>query len=124
MQEAVVLAVTFERPANFDLAAYWKGATAQLQQKREQIRATVALAPDAVAEIHRWYRLSEVNEVKVALELPQSWRVFQIWFESKREARFIALGLGSRAVVVGPVELRDEVRAEMVACAAGRVVGG
>ena len=47
MQDAVVLAVTFERPANFDLAAHWKTATAQLQQKREQFRATVALAPDA-----------------------------------------------------------------------------
>ena len=41
MQDAVVLAVTFERPANFDLAAHWKTATAQLQQKREQFRATL-----------------------------------------------------------------------------------
>ena len=29
MQDAVVLAVTFERPANFDLATHWKTATAQ-----------------------------------------------------------------------------------------------
>ena len=40
MQNAVVLAVTFERPANFDLAAHWKSSTAQLQQKRTQFHAT------------------------------------------------------------------------------------
>jgi predicted DNA-binding transcriptional regulator YafY len=119
MKDAVVLAVTFERPANFDLAAHWKGATAQLQQKREQIRATVALAPDAVEQVRRWYRLSEVDGVKAPVDLPDGWRVFRVWFESRREARFIALGLGSRAVVVDPGELREEVRAEMVACAAG-----
>jgi predicted DNA-binding transcriptional regulator YafY len=121
MQDAVVLAVTFERPANFDLAMHWKSATAQLQQKREQIRATVALAPDAVEQIRRWYRLSEVARGKA--DLPDSWRVYQIWFESRREAQFIALGLGSRAVVVAPAELRDEVRAEVEACAAGRIGG-
>ena len=49
MQNAVVLAVTFERPANFDLAAHWKTATAQLQQKREQFRATLAVAADTAA---------------------------------------------------------------------------
>src|SRR6201996_6978427 len=36
MKNAVVLAVTFTRPANFDLASHWKGATEQLTQQRTQ----------------------------------------------------------------------------------------
>jgi hypothetical protein len=58
MQNAVVLAVTFERPANFDLAAHWKNATAQLQQKRTQFQATLALGADAALSISRWCRVS------------------------------------------------------------------
>src|SRR6201996_8446260 len=54
MQDAVALAVTFERPANFDLAAYWKTATAQLQQKREQFRTTLAVAADAAVKLSGW----------------------------------------------------------------------
>ena len=45
MQNAVVLATTFERPANFDLAAHWKNATAQLQQKREQFQRHPGAGP-------------------------------------------------------------------------------
>jgi predicted DNA-binding transcriptional regulator YafY len=119
MQEAVVLAVTFERPANFDLATHWKSSTAQFEQKREQIRATVALAPEGVVEARRWYRLEPAAGVKRPEGLQESWEVFRIWFESKREALFISMGLGSRALVLGPAELRDEVRKEAEACAAG-----
>src|SRR6202167_3870618 len=64
MQDAVVLAVTFDRPANFDLAAHWKTATAQLQQKREQFRATLVLAPDAAVVLRRWCRASPVPEAQ------------------------------------------------------------
>ena len=113
MQNAVVLAVTFERPANFDLAAHWKSSTAQLQQKRGQFRATLALAPDAAASISRWCRVSAAPEVRCDLELPEKWSVLHVAFENAGEARFIALGFGARVQVLEPVSLRDEVREEM-----------
>jgi predicted DNA-binding transcriptional regulator YafY len=109
----VVLAVTFERPANFDLAAHWKSSTAQLQQKRGQFRATLALAPDAAASISRWCRVSPVGDAGCDLEFPEKWSVLHVAFENAGEARFIALGLGARVQVLEPVSLRDEVREEM-----------
>jgi predicted DNA-binding transcriptional regulator YafY len=115
MQNAVVLAVMFERPANFDLAAHWKSSTAQLQQKREQFLATLALAPDAAVSISRWCRVSAAPEVRCDLELPEKWSVLHVAFENAGEARFIALGLGARVQVLEPVSLRDQVREEMQA---------
>src|SRR3984957_18331591 len=118
MQNAVVLAVTFERPANFDLAAYWKTATAQLQQKREQFRTTLAVAPDAAVVLRRWCRVSPTPDVQPTPAIPDKWTVLHVFFESQEEARFVALGFGSRAHVLAPLTLRDEVVEEMSAAAA------
>ena len=84
MQDAVVLAVTFERPANFDLAAHWKTATAQLQQKREQFRATLALAPDAAVVLRRWCRVSPDAHVQHAPAIPDKWTVLHVLFRARR----------------------------------------
>src|SRR5271163_1703934 len=81
MQNAVVLAAKFERPANFDLAAHWKTATAQLQQKREQFRATLALAPDAAVVLSRWCRASPALDVQPTPAIPDQWAVLHVFFE-------------------------------------------
>src|ERR1700733_12231239 len=119
MQNAVVLAVTFERPAHFDLAAHWKSATAQLQQKRGQFQATLALAADAATSLRRWCRVSPVADPRCTPALPDGWTVLHALFESSDEARFIALGLGVRVHVLAPMDLRERVMGEMHA-AVGR----
>ena len=118
MRDAVVLATTFERPANFDLAAHWKNATAQLQQKREQFQATLALAPDAGVSLSRWCRVSAAAETECSPAIPENWMVVHVSFENSDEARFIALGFGSRVLVLAPAGLREQVRAEMEAAVA------
>jgi predicted DNA-binding transcriptional regulator YafY len=118
MQNAVVLAVTFKRPAKFDLAAHWKKATAQLQEKREQLRVTMALAPDAVVSLKRWCRLTPVEGLQCSPSLPDTWSVAQVSFESQEEARFVVQGYGARAHVLAPVDLRDQIHAEMRSAAA------
>jgi predicted DNA-binding transcriptional regulator YafY len=115
MQDAVVLAVTFERPPNFDLAVHWKTATAQLQQKREQFRATVALAPDAAVELRRWCRVTSAPEVQCTPAIPDQWIILHVSFENREEARFVLLGFGARAQVLMPPVLRDEVMQQMQA---------
>jgi predicted DNA-binding transcriptional regulator YafY len=117
MKNAVVLAVTFTRPASFDLATHWKAATSQLQQKRTQFQATVALSPDAASSIVRWCRVAPAPEKESAAPLPEGWKVLQVWFESTEEARFISMGLGMRAQVLSPASLREQVREEMSAAA-------
>ena len=113
MQNAVVLAVTFERPANFDLAAHWKSATAQLQQKREQFRTTLAVAADAAAQLTGWCRVSPAPEARLAHALPDAWTTLHVYFENPEEARFIVLGLAARVHVLAPASLRDQVMDEM-----------
>jgi predicted DNA-binding transcriptional regulator YafY len=117
MQNAVVLAVTFERPAHFDLAAHWKSSTAQLQQKRGQFPTTLALAPDAAVSVKRWCRTSLGPEVQ--REIPEKWSVLQVAFENSDEARFVVLGLGARVQVLEPASLRELVRDEMAAAIRG-----
>ena len=109
MQSAVVLATTFERPANFDLAAHWKNATTQLQQKREQFRVTLAIAPDAAVQLSRWCRVSPAPETEGSLAIAEKWTMLHVSFESREEARFISLGFGARVQILAPAGLRDEV---------------
>ncbi len=113
MQNAVVLAVTFERPANFDLAAHWKTSTTQLQQKREQFRTTLAVAADAATQLRGWCRVSPAPETQSAPALPTGWATLDVYFESDEEARFIVMGLAARVHVLAPASLREQVMEEM-----------
>jgi predicted DNA-binding transcriptional regulator YafY len=113
MQNAIVLAVTFERPANFDLAAHWKTATALLRQKRNQFQATLALAADAAVSICRWCRASPAPDVQATPGLPDGWTILRVSFETMEEARFLALGLGTRVHVLSPTTLRELVLEEL-----------
>ena len=44
--------------------------------------------------------------------------MLHVFFESQEEARFVALGFASRAHVLAPLTLRDEVMQEMSAAVA------
>ena len=55
---------------------------------------------------------------RTQLAIPDKWAVLHVFFESQEEARFVALGFGSRAHVVEPPTLRDEVLQEMTAAVA------
>src|SRR5271168_1244960 len=87
MQNVVVLAVTFKGPANFDLAAHRKRATAQLQEKREQFRTTLAVAADAASHLRGWCRVSPAPETSSVPALPAGWATLDVYFESNEEAR-------------------------------------
>jgi predicted DNA-binding transcriptional regulator YafY len=113
MSQAIVLAVSFDRPSGFDLAAHWKASTAQLENQRHRFSVTLALSPEAAASIRRWRQISPVPESVREPPLPANWIAASIEFESIGEARFVALGLGSGACVLSPAELRAQVFAEI-----------
>jgi predicted DNA-binding transcriptional regulator YafY len=115
MSKAVALAMTFKRPAKFNLAAYWKTSTAELSQSRERYVATLALAPEAVASLSGWCRLSPAGDAHNEKEIPANWAIHKVDFESMSQAQFIALGFGPRAQVIAPDELRERVDADMAA---------
>ena len=113
MQGAVALAIPFERPEDFDLAAYWKRSVAALSGQKEYVSATLALAPQGVAALDRWCPMLEVPEHSASQSLPAGWLVFEVKFENYNQARFVAMGLGSSVVALAPGELCRTIAAEM-----------
>jgi predicted DNA-binding transcriptional regulator YafY len=130
MRQAVALAVRFERPSGFNLAGWWRRSTEALREKEQSCKATLALTAKGEAALKEWAVMKPVaNPDPDRRRLPSEWQLFEIEFDSPYAARFVALGLGSRAQVVGPEELRRDVDAEVRRMSAtrqtrsGRVVG-
>ncbi len=117
MSKAVALAMTFKRPAKFNLAAHWKRSTSELEQQWERYSATLALAPDAEKSLRGWCQLSSARVGQGQAEIPHGWVAFDVVFESRSEAQFVALGLGPQALVLAPDELRIRVREDIAAAA-------
>jgi len=100
----------FDVPPRFDLAVFWQGWCASLEENRPQHRATVRIAPELV----RW--LPQLIGERVREELGQAepadeggWIRLTMVFESLEEARARILSLGGAAEVVAPTELRESV---------------
>jgi predicted DNA-binding transcriptional regulator YafY len=113
MRDVVALAIPFERPANFDLAAYWKRSVAALSSQQTHVSATLALAPQAVSSLNRWCPMLALPEHPARPKLPQSWLVYDVEFENYNQARFVALGLGSSAIALAPDELCKAIATEI-----------
>ena len=109
MRDVVVLAIQFERPAKFDLAAYWKQTTAKLRQQSQTVSATIALAPEGVLTINRWCPMTALPNHPAQSSLQKDWHVYEVEFESYQQARFVILGLGPRAIPLAPNALCKEI---------------
>ena len=114
MKLLTLLALPCERPANFDLEAYWKQSTAELQRQRQQYEAVLVMEAQAVRRIHEWWTASPVEDGPPA---PEGWQKLRIIFDSEEQARFVALGFGPSAQVVAPETLRERVLADARAVA-------
>jgi predicted DNA-binding transcriptional regulator YafY len=111
MREAVALATTFERPAGFNLAAWWKQSTTALRETKQRFATTLAMAPEAVVAMDPWVEVRPV--AGGAEQLPAGWKAYAVEFDSAYAARFVALGLGATVRVLTPEELRREVAEEI-----------
>jgi predicted DNA-binding transcriptional regulator YafY len=110
MREAVALAVEFERPREFDLAAWWAESTAALREKKRVYAVVFAMSAAAAAELAPWSPMRPVEDG--ARRLPEGWKVWEVEFDSAYAAKFVAMGMGARVVVLGPEELVREIGKE------------
>jgi predicted DNA-binding transcriptional regulator YafY len=117
MSKVVALAVTFNRPPNFDLAAHWNASTAELNRQRETFRATLAMSVESVRSLRGWCPLTSSDDRWPHMKLPSGWRIFDVEFESASMAQFVALGFGPRARVLAPDTLRKSVVEDLAAAA-------
>jgi predicted DNA-binding transcriptional regulator YafY len=109
IEKATLLDQPVRRPADFDLAGFWKNSTEQFQQGWRRYETTLRLEPTAA----NWVTLCRV--VAPAAKQPDSdgWVRLKIAFESEEEACFVVMGLGARVEVIEPVELREKQFAEL-----------
>jgi predicted DNA-binding transcriptional regulator YafY len=109
MKALTFLKVPCERPPRFNLAAYWKQSTEELERQRRSYEAVLLLDARAARRATEWWPAEPVSEGD---PVPESWRKLRIRFESEEQARFVALGFGPSAQVISPSTLRDRVRSD------------
>lgn len=117
IEQARLLEDPCDRPADFDLAGYWRSSTEELQKARRRYAATLRLDPAAARKLGAW-RSSGPDDERSAASAGEGWVTRQVHFDDEEQACFVALGFGSRAQVLEPASLRDRVEAEVSRMAA------
>jgi predicted DNA-binding transcriptional regulator YafY len=113
IEEARLLDEPCERPADFDLAAYWKASIEELQKGWTRYEAVLRVEPRAAESLKRW-RAAE--SVEPGAKAPaDGWVTLRVGFDDEDQACFVALGHGARAEVISPPSLRKRVAAELAA---------
>ncbi|MFF4775901.1 helix-turn-helix transcriptional regulator [Microtetraspora fusca] len=105
--DADVLDEWFERPADFDLVAFWRRFSAEFAARMYTADAVVRVAPDA-AGLFR-YTFGDVADEALRLGVTEDdgWTRVKLPIESPRHARWQLLRLGAAVEVLEPADLRD-----------------
>ena len=115
MTGVTVLAGGFERPAKFELSEYWSRTTAELEGRRKRFTVILALTPASAQMLTPRCPTTPVQPPKSAGTLPDGWITLRADFDDEHFARFVVLGLGTRARALEPEAFRrsieDEARA-------------
>lgn len=112
MTSPTVLASGFKRPARFDLATHWKRSMAELEGKRQGYTVMLAIRKNASQRLVGWLAAKPMEGVDLG-DSEADMVAMQIQFEHPDQARFVVLGLGIRARVLEPLELRNAVEEEV-----------
>jgi predicted DNA-binding transcriptional regulator YafY len=108
--EAEVSDEAFERPADFDLAAFWRAWCAKVEDNRPHYPVTVRVAPNAITMFP--LLLGESVRAQVAgggAPDAEGWTTLRLTFETFYDARARILGLGGAVEVLEPPALRNSI---------------
>ncbi len=100
----------FQRPASFDLAAYWRDWCGEQEQGRDRFAVVVRVAPRFATELIR--RLGEQARRGLAAGSTDAagWTAVELHFESLEAARERILSFGGGVEVLEPPALRWSVQ--------------
>lgn len=107
MEEAKLHDTPCKRPANFDLAAYWKLSTEEFARQWKGFGVTLRLDPKAASHMKTWRTHAPATEVAPADA--DGWTTLRVEFSCPDEALFVVMGFGPRAEIVEPETLREKV---------------
>jgi len=114
IQNALLLDLSCERPANFDLESHWRSATEDFLKNSPRFEAILRLHPDAAREIRTW-RMAMESPPDTRNSPHDGWTTLRVQFEDEYHAAFVARAFGARAEVVAPAGLRNRLRSELEA---------
>jgi predicted DNA-binding transcriptional regulator YafY len=108
------LAEPFERPAGFELAAFWRQWSADFEASRPRLPVTLRASPRALALFTEVFGQGAAPALAAALPPDEhGWRVLTLSFEHERAAAHRLAGFGDQVEVLAP----PSVRAGLVATA-------
>ena len=105
---AQVRAEPFDRPAGFELAAFWAQWSREFMATRPRLPVRLRASPDALAVLPEVLG-DYAREAIEAAEPPdeQGWRALVLSFEHERAAAHRLAGFGSLVEVLSPPAVRD-----------------
>ena len=113
IETAKLLDEKCERPAQFDLAAYWAASTKEFKDGWPRFDVTLRVDLRTSKWMKMWHTVSSASPTDPPD--PEGWQTVHIQFEEEDQACFVVLGLGSRAEVLAPERLRLRVVSELKA---------
>ncbi len=102
-----------ERPPDFDLAAHWNSSTQRFREGLSRYYATLRLERRAANWMKMWRGGSLVQEGGDCGD--EGWSTLRVEFDHEEQACFVVLGLGARAEVIEPENLRERVAIDAAA---------
>ena len=107
LQQVQVLAETFARLPDVDLAAFWQTWCAAVEEERSSYQASLRVAPDFAPYQHAFFgEGARAAGDEAAQPDAQGWIGYTVSFESFCEARGRILACGRGVMVIAPEELR------------------
>ncbi|WP_162787768.1 helix-turn-helix transcriptional regulator [Anaerolinea thermolimosa] len=100
----------FERPADFNLVAFWEAYCARVEAERGIYGVRLRISPDLAREL-TWHLGEQAAGALSRAGAPdaEGWREITLWFSDPAEARGRILSLGRAAEVIDPLPLRKSV---------------
>jgi predicted DNA-binding transcriptional regulator YafY len=102
-----VLAEPVERPAGFELAAFWARWSAEFEASRPRLEVRLAASPDALSAFGEVFGPAAAPALEAAEPPGQDgWRVVTLSFEHERAAVHRLAGFGDQVEVLDPPAVR------------------
>lgn len=107
---ATILPQSFERPADFDLAAFWQKWCEDFEKDRPYYEVRVLVSPFLAARLPQLLRENQPDFLNAPPAMQRDgWQVMTLTFESFETARTRILGYGGAIEVLEPLALRTSV---------------
>ena len=104
---ARVLAEPVERPADFELAAFWARWSAEFEASRPRLEVRLAASPDALSAFGEVFGPAAAPALEAAEPPGQDgWRVVTLSFEHERAAVHRLAGFGDQVEILDPPAVR------------------